>query len=177
MGSSSTRKVGRISGVSHSSVRQIIHRENGIFVPTNGSHCRSYILDRAIRNSSRHRMDRRDIIYTATGTRMLSIDRSSRKPSHHTACREPTASLTAVQTKATPSLRPLCLPEPSQGTWLKDIWYRGVPYVCCQWDPPINASIWSDVAHDGIGLQRNQTKSSSATNLDSIGAVMTFMFV
>ncbi|GFY08317.1 hypothetical protein TNCV_1357231 [Trichonephila clavipes] len=27
---------------------------------------------------------------------------------------------------------PLCLPEASQGTWLKDIWYRGAHYVCCQ---------------------------------------------
>ncbi|GFS59210.1 hypothetical protein TNCV_70621 [Trichonephila clavipes] len=27
---------------------------------------------------------------------------------------------------------PLCLPEPSKGTWLKYIWYRGAYCVCCQ---------------------------------------------
>ncbi|GFV47770.1 transposable element Tcb2 transposase [Trichonephila clavipes] len=63
---------------------------------------------------------------------------------------------------------PLCLLEPYEGAWLKDIWDRGAHYVCCPRRPPIDASIWSGATHDETGLQRNGTKSSLATNPDSV---------
>ncbi|GFV86348.1 uncharacterized protein TNCV_1469111 [Trichonephila clavipes] len=90
---------------------------------------------------------------------------------------EPIASFAAIQTHTTPSLRPLCLLEPLLGAWLKDIWYHGVHYVCCQWHPATDTSIESGVTHDEIGLQRNGTRSSSAMNLDSTRAAMTIVFV
>ncbi|GFS76659.1 uncharacterized protein TNCV_1622451 [Trichonephila clavipes] len=43
--------------------------------------------------------------------------------------------------------------------------------------PPIDASVWSGAAHEETGLQRNGTRSSLATNPDSILAVMTIVFV
>ncbi|GFT07993.1 uncharacterized protein TNCV_977801, partial [Trichonephila clavipes] len=49
--------------------------------------------------------------------------------------------------------------------------------MCCPCRPPIDASVWSDAVHEETGLQRNGTRSSLATNSDSISAVMTIVFV
>ncbi|GFW64258.1 uncharacterized protein TNCV_2415091 [Trichonephila clavipes] len=43
--------------------------------------------------------------------------------------------------------------------------------------PSIDASVWSETTHEETGLQRNETRSSLATNSDSISAVMTIVFV
>ncbi|GFV23152.1 uncharacterized protein TNCV_4240521 [Trichonephila clavipes] len=75
------------------------------------------------------------------------------------------------------SVGPLCLLEPYNGAWLKDIWDRGAHYVCCLCRPPINTSFWSGAAHEKTGQQRNGTRSSLASNPDSISAVMTIVFV
>ncbi|GFV41609.1 uncharacterized protein TNCV_3627601 [Trichonephila clavipes] len=42
---------------------------------------------------------------------------------------------------------------------------------------PSKASFWSDATHEETGLQRNGTRSSLATNPDSILAVMVIVFV
>ncbi|GFW85004.1 uncharacterized protein TNCV_1612531 [Trichonephila clavipes] len=60
---------------------------------------------------------------------------------------------------------------------LKDIWDRGAPYVCCSCSPPINASTLSGAAHEETGLQWNETRSTLATNIDSISLVMPIVFV
>ncbi|GFT62108.1 uncharacterized protein TNCV_3812641 [Trichonephila clavipes] len=44
---------------------------------------------------------------------------------------QPTASSAAIQAQVVPSIGPRCFLEPYEGTWLKDIWDRGVHYVCC----------------------------------------------
>ncbi|GFU87671.1 hypothetical protein TNCV_2935931 [Trichonephila clavipes] len=71
----------------------------------------------------------------------------------------------------------LCLLEPYEGAWLKDIWDPGSHYMCCPSRPLIDASVWSGVVHEETGVQWNGTWSSLATNPDSISAVMTIMFV
>ncbi|GFX31616.1 HTH_Tnp_Tc3_2 domain-containing protein [Trichonephila clavipes] len=43
--------------------------------------------------------------------------------------------------------------------------------------PPIDASVWSGGTNEETGLQRNETRSTLATNLDSISAVMAIVFV
>ncbi|GFU57461.1 transposable element Tcb2 transposase [Trichonephila clavipes] len=67
-------------------------------------------------------------------------------------------------------------PHESMMDSLKDIWYRSAHYVCCPSRRPIDASVWSGVAHEKTGLQRNGTRSSLATNPDSISAVRTIVF-
>ncbi|GFX02785.1 uncharacterized protein TNCV_4437671 [Trichonephila clavipes] len=44
---------------------------------------------------------------------------------------QPTASSAAIQAQVSPSLGALCLLEPYEGTWRKDIGDRGAYYVCC----------------------------------------------
>ncbi|GFW45327.1 hypothetical protein TNCV_4734341 [Trichonephila clavipes] len=65
--------------------------------------------------------------------------------------------------------------RPPHRAWLKDIWDRGAHNVCCPSHPPIDASVWSGTTHEETGLQRNGTRSSLATNPDSITAVMTIV--
>ncbi|GFX87384.1 integrase catalytic domain-containing protein [Trichonephila clavipes] len=48
---------------------------------------------------------------------------------------------------------------------------------CVVRSPPIDASVWSGTAYEEIGLQQKGTRSSLATNPDSISAVMTIMLV
>ena len=67
-------------------------------------------------------------------TRRPGSGQTSRREDRHiirNARVEPTASLAAIQTQAAASLRAPVSGEPSQGAWLKDIWYRGTHYVCC----------------------------------------------
>ncbi|GFV81434.1 uncharacterized protein TNCV_51581 [Trichonephila clavipes] len=71
----------------------------------------------------------------------------------------------------------LCLLEPHEGAWLKDIWDNDAHYVCFPKLPSTDSSVWSGVEHKETGLQRNGTRSSLATNPDSISAVMTIVFV
>ncbi|GFT74185.1 uncharacterized protein TNCV_4081141 [Trichonephila clavipes] len=53
-----------------------------------------------------------------------------------------------------------------------------VPITCAAlYAHPIDTSVWSGAAHEETGLQQNGTRSSLATNPDSISAVMTIMFV
>ncbi|GFU49526.1 uncharacterized protein TNCV_1590711 [Trichonephila clavipes] len=85
---------------------------------------------------------------------------------------QPTASSATIQVQVAPSLGTLCLLEPYEGAWLKDIWDCGACYVCCPWRPSIDASVWSGAAHEETGLQKNGTRLSSGTNPDSISAVM-----
>ncbi|GFT07498.1 transposable element Tcb2 transposase [Trichonephila clavipes] len=40
--------------------------------------------------------------------------------------------------------------------------------ITCAANEATNAFVWSGVTHDGIGLQQNGTRSSSAMNLESI---------
>ncbi|GFX30712.1 uncharacterized protein TNCV_1180901 [Trichonephila clavipes] len=59
---------------------------------------------------------------------------TSRRENRHIirhACAEPTDAFVAVQRQAEHS-RSLRFPEPSRSAWLKDIWYRGAHYVCCE---------------------------------------------
>ncbi|GFV67921.1 uncharacterized protein TNCV_664831 [Trichonephila clavipes] len=44
---------------------------------------------------------------------------------------QPNASSVAIQAQVAPLLGALCLLEPYEGTWLKDIWNRCAHYVCC----------------------------------------------
>ncbi|GFW86715.1 uncharacterized protein TNCV_2808701 [Trichonephila clavipes] len=37
----------------------------------------------------------------------------------------------SIQVQVAPSMGTLCLLEPYEGTWLKDIWDRGTHYECC----------------------------------------------
>ncbi|GFU25904.1 transposable element Tcb2 transposase [Trichonephila clavipes] len=83
------------------------------------------------------------------------------------ACVEPT-SLAAVQKQAAPSLRAPVSSRTiarrlAEGHLVTGGPLRGLPMAL-----PLEAFIWSGVAHNGIGLQRNGSRSSSATNLDSI---------
>ncbi|GFT84252.1 integrase catalytic domain-containing protein [Trichonephila clavipes] len=120
-------------------------------------------------------VDPRDVIYTKTRIRTPSTDQSSRRQPHivKSARVQPTASSDANQA----SLGALCLLEPYEGTWVKDICDCGAHYGGCPRRPPIDASVWSGAAHEETGLQRNGTRSSLATNPDSISAVMTIWFV
>ncbi|GFV65860.1 transposable element Tcb2 transposase [Trichonephila clavipes] len=43
---------------------------------------------------------------------------------------QPTASKATIQAQVAPSLGPLCLLEPYEDAWVKDIWDRGAHYVC-----------------------------------------------
>ncbi|GFU22416.1 uncharacterized protein TNCV_1934471 [Trichonephila clavipes] len=61
--------------------------------------------------------------------------------------------------------------------WLKDVWNLCAHDVCCPRHSPIDASVWSGAAYKEPGLQRHGTRSSLATNPDSISAVMTIVFV
>ncbi|GFS98948.1 uncharacterized protein TNCV_3896381 [Trichonephila clavipes] len=59
---------------------------------------------------------------------------TSRREDHHivrNAHLQSTASSAAIQAQVAPGLGPLCLLEPYEGAWLKDIWDRGAYYVCC----------------------------------------------
>ncbi|GFV40635.1 uncharacterized protein TNCV_2117111 [Trichonephila clavipes] len=59
---------------------------------------------------------------------------TSRREDHHitrSSRVHPTALSAANQTQVAPSLGGLCLLEPHEGAWLKDIWDRGAHYVCC----------------------------------------------
>ncbi|GFV13238.1 uncharacterized protein TNCV_3655581 [Trichonephila clavipes] len=87
------------------------------------------------------------------------------------ACVQPTASSATIQAQG-----PMSLLEPYDGSWLEDIWDRGAHYMFCPYRPPIDASVWSGTTHEEARLQWNGTRSSLATNLDSIPAVMTIMF-
>ncbi|PRD21652.1 UNVERIFIED_CONTAM: hypothetical protein NCL1_51160 [Trichonephila clavipes] len=56
---------------------------------------------------------------------------TSRREAHHivrNASVQPTASSAAIHTEVEHSLGALCLPEPYEGTRLKDIWDRGSHY-------------------------------------------------
>ncbi|GFY01750.1 uncharacterized protein TNCV_1467421 [Trichonephila clavipes] len=106
--------------------------------------------------------------------------RTSRREDRHivrNARLQTTASSAATQTQVTPSQGLLCLLEPYEGAWLKDIWDRGTHYVCCPSRPPIDASVLSGVVHEETELQWNRTRSSLATNSDSVTAVMRIAFV
>ncbi|GFX85719.1 uncharacterized protein TNCV_2471211 [Trichonephila clavipes] len=61
-----------------------------------------------------------------------------RQTSRREACRiirnaqvQPTASSATIQAQVAPSLGPLCLLEPYEGAWLKDIWDHGAHYMSC----------------------------------------------
>ncbi|GFU44754.1 uncharacterized protein TNCV_2220681 [Trichonephila clavipes] len=71
----------------------------------------------------------------------------------------------------------LCLLEPYECNWLKDIWDRDAHYVCCPERPPIDASVCSGATPEETGLQLNGTWSSLATKPDSISAVIIIVFV
>ncbi|GFX79708.1 uncharacterized protein TNCV_2746271 [Trichonephila clavipes] len=44
---------------------------------------------------------------------------------------QPTAASATIQAQVLPSLGALCLLEPYEGAWMKDIWDRGDSYVYC----------------------------------------------
>ncbi|GFT23681.1 uncharacterized protein TNCV_3511481 [Trichonephila clavipes] len=44
---------------------------------------------------------------------------------------QPTASSAVIQAQVVPSRGAMCLLEPYEGAWQKDIWDRGTHYVCC----------------------------------------------
>ncbi|GFW99975.1 hypothetical protein TNCV_3079721 [Trichonephila clavipes] len=71
----------------------------------------------------------------------------------------------------------MCLLEPYEGAWLNDIKDRGTYNVCCPRCPPTDASVRTSAAHGETGLQRKGTRSSLATNPDSISAVLAIVFV
>ncbi|GFU15872.1 uncharacterized protein TNCV_2368111 [Trichonephila clavipes] len=93
----------------------------------------------------------REVIYTKTRLRTPSTDQSSRRPPH----RIPVSSLTIRRRLAEGHLgsrRPLRVPS-----------HRRLRLEWC--------------AHVETGLQRNGTRSSLATNPDSVSAMMTIVFV
>ncbi|GFU36780.1 uncharacterized protein TNCV_365451 [Trichonephila clavipes] len=110
---------------------------------------------------------------------MTSTDQSSRRPPHRKKCTRTANCFISRHPGpgSTFTRGPLCLLEPYEGAWLKDIRDRVAHLVCCPSSPPIDASVWSGATHEEIGLQWNGTRSSLATNLDSISAVMTIVFV
>ncbi|GFT37858.1 transposable element Tcb2 transposase [Trichonephila clavipes] len=73
-------------------------------------------------------------VFSSQGPGSGCIRQTSRREDRHivrNACVQLTASSAAIQAQVTPSLGPLCLLEPYEGTWLKKIWDRGAHYVCC----------------------------------------------
>ncbi|GFW82042.1 uncharacterized protein TNCV_771711 [Trichonephila clavipes] len=74
----------------------------------------------------------RDIIYTKTRLRVPSTDQSSGRPPHRKKCtRTAKCFFGSHLGTGKPSPGQLCLLEPNEGAWLKDIWYRDAHYVCC----------------------------------------------
>ncbi|GFV19371.1 HTH_Tnp_Tc3_2 domain-containing protein [Trichonephila clavipes] len=109
--------------------------------------------------------------------RKPSKDQSSRRPSHHTARTRRANYLIGrcPNTGSTFTTAPCVFPNHRKHLAEGHLVSRGSLRVLPM--TPTNASVWSGVAHDAIGLQRNGTRSSSATNLDSILAVITIVFV
>ncbi|GFW61641.1 uncharacterized protein TNCV_3705761 [Trichonephila clavipes] len=93
-------------------------------------------------------MDPRDVIYTKTRVRTPSTDHSTRRPPHRMKC-TCTANCFIGLHPDTGSIftDSLCLLEPHEGTWQKDIWNRCAHYVFCPRRPPIDASAWSGASH------------------------------
>ncbi|GFW68789.1 uncharacterized protein TNCV_3640031 [Trichonephila clavipes] len=77
-------------------------------------------------------MDPRDVIYTKTRFRTPLTDQSLRRPPHHKKCMH-TANCFIGRHLGTGStfIMGLCLLEPYDGAWLKDIWDHSGHYVCC----------------------------------------------
>ncbi|GFW73968.1 transposable element Tcb2 transposase [Trichonephila clavipes] len=72
-------------------------------------------------------MEPRDVIYMKTRLRTPPTDQSLRRPLYRKKCRA--ASSATIQAIVAPSLGPLCLLEPFEGAWLKDIWDRGANHI------------------------------------------------
>ncbi|GFU63664.1 HTH_Tnp_Tc3_2 domain-containing protein [Trichonephila clavipes] len=99
----------------------------------------------------------------------------------HTDC-VPIASSAAIQAQVAPSLRATVFSRTirrrqGEGHLGSRHQLRVLPSTPTHRRPPIDASVWRGAAHEETGLQRNGTRSSLATNPDSISAVMIIVFV
>ncbi|GFY07051.1 hypothetical protein TNCV_4203221 [Trichonephila clavipes] len=86
--------------------------------------------DFALRMAGRGRLNLFPVEYK-TGSRRPR--QNSRQEDRHIVKNsrvQPTASLAIIQAHVGTSLGPLCLLEPYEGAWLKDIWDCGAHYVC-----------------------------------------------
>ncbi|GFW21582.1 HTH_Tnp_Tc3_2 domain-containing protein [Trichonephila clavipes] len=91
---------------------------------------------------------------------------------------QPTASLDAIQAPVAPSLEaPVSSLTIRRRLAEGHLGLRRPLRVLPLMPPSIDASIWSGAMHKETGLQWNRTKSSLATNPDSISVVMTIVFV
>ncbi|GFU72437.1 uncharacterized protein TNCV_3573861 [Trichonephila clavipes] len=90
---------------------------------------------------------------------------------------QPTASSAAIQVQVAPSLGATVSSRTIQRCLAEGHLDRGVHYECCPLRPPITASVWGGATNEETGLQRNGTRSSLATNPDSISEVLTIVFV
>ncbi|GFV29371.1 HTH_Tnp_Tc3_2 domain-containing protein [Trichonephila clavipes] len=119
-------------------------------------------------------VDPRDVIHTKTRLRSPSTDQSSKRPPHRKKCTRTTASSAAIQAQIAPSLgAPMssrtirrCLAE---GHLISRHPLRVLPLT------PTHRRLRLEWCEE-TGLQRNGTRSSLATNPDSITAVMTIVF-
>ncbi|GFT70066.1 uncharacterized protein TNCV_4690111 [Trichonephila clavipes] len=101
----------------------------------------------------------------------------SRHEFHHivrNARVHPFASSVAIQVHVVPLLGAPVSSRTIRRYLAEGHWDRSAHYALYA---PMDASTWSGAAHEGIKLQRNGTRSSLATNPDSISGVMTIVFL
>ncbi|GFX40711.1 transposable element Tcb2 transposase [Trichonephila clavipes] len=94
-------------------------------------------------------------IYKKTRLRTPSTDHSSRIPYIVRNARvQPTASSAAIQAQVEPSLGTLCLLEPYEGAWLKDIWDLGARenWTAAEW----NQVVFSDESRFNLSSNDNR---------------------
>ncbi|GFS81631.1 HTH_Tnp_Tc3_2 domain-containing protein [Trichonephila clavipes] len=108
---------------------------------------------------------------------MPSTDQSSRSLPHRKKCtRTANCFSSAIQAHVAHSLRALVSSRTIRRRLADGHLESRCPLRVLLLTPPIDASFWSAAAHEETGLQRNRTRLSSATNPDSISAVMIIVF-
>ncbi|GFW33883.1 HTH_Tnp_Tc3_2 domain-containing protein [Trichonephila clavipes] len=90
---------------------------------------------------------------------------------------QPTASLATIRAQVAPSLGAPVSSRTIRRHQVEGHLRLRHPLRLLLLMPPIKSSVWSGATHEETGLQRNGTRSSLATNPDSISAVMTILFV
>ncbi|GFV33944.1 hypothetical protein TNCV_445351 [Trichonephila clavipes] len=115
-------------------------------------------------------VDRRDVIYTVARLRMPLTDKLSKRPSHHKTRTRRTNDLIGCFFSAAGSTFTTspCVFQNHRKVPGSRTFGIGAPIMCAVNDTIPDASVLSGVMHDEIGLQRNEARSFSETNLDSV---------
>ncbi|GFU88527.1 uncharacterized protein TNCV_4442041 [Trichonephila clavipes] len=109
----------------------------------------------------------------------LPLQTSRREDNHNVrnAHVQPTASSATIFVQVAPSLRATLSSLTIRMFLVEEhLESRHAPIMCAALDAH-PSSVWSGATHEETGLQWNGTRSSLATNPDSISAVMTIVFV